>query len=47
MSKLNYKKALIDEINRIKPNLYSLNELEKMSEDSLKDVLDKLCEGRL
>ena len=47
MSKLDYKNALIDEINRMKPNLFSNNELKNMSEEKLKQKLDKICEGRL
>ena len=45
--KLSYKDALIEEIRAWRPNLYSLVELEKMSEDSLKKLLDDICVGRV
>lgn len=47
MSKLDYKKALIDEIIRAKPNLFTIVHLECMDEIGLKATLDKICEGRL
>lgn len=46
-NKLDYRQALIEEIKRVKPKLYTDLELENMSHNELKKILDKICEGRL
>lgn len=46
-SKLNHKQALIEEIIRMKPNLFTVVHLECMDVDGLKATLDKICEGRM
>lgn len=45
MSKLDYKKALIEEILRDKKNRLTKEELEVMDEFQVKNVLDKLLVG--
>lgn len=46
-NKLNHKQALIEEIVRMKPTLFTVVYLECMDVNGLKATLDKICEGRL
>jgi len=46
-SKLNHKQALIEEIVRMKPTLFTVVHLECMDVNGLKATLDKICEGRI
>ena len=44
---LDYKTALVDEVFRSRPKLYTKEELSNMSEVELKKLLDMICEGRI
>jgi len=46
-SKLDYKQALIQEIQVWRPQLFTIVHLECMDVDGLKATLDKICEGRI